>query len=377
MTSTAIPNGSLLPVADSTSTLPVPAYYVALPGADNFGNVPGAPTAVLGDTFSGKRLLTLRPPAGWKFVSVTAAADDRTFVLGVEWHPQPPAVPQATAWYLVRVTPGPKFHATMRKLRVPAPQSDSAVDAVALSPNGEYIATLGNVGGAIGRTGKEKLALRVYTVATGARVSTWSGIFYEGFDAYDTLSWTANGYLAFARNWFAPVAPHDFFGVRMLKVTHPAGDLVADSRLVWSTPVPLETPRLHKLSCAYGGIALVTPDGKTVVCTAYGVYRTPPPVGKTGCPAVQPWNDVAFLEYSTATGKLVRTLFRHDTNCFLAGSDIMWTSATGDAVIGFYAAGSPIGRQGTIRFGVFSVQGFAPLPVPPTTTTVPTAGIAW
>jgi hypothetical protein len=130
-------------------------------------------------------------------------------VLGVEYHTEPPAVPEATAWYLVRITPGAKVRATMRKLRVPVP-AESDVVAVAFSPDARELATIGNVGEPIGRTGKEKLALRVYSVATGAVLRAWSGIFYVGFDAYTTLQWTANDYLAFARGWFAPAAPKKF-----------------------------------------------------------------------------------------------------------------------------------------------------------------------
>ena len=84
----------------------VPRYYMALPGADNFANVPGAPTAVVADTFTGTKLLTVRPFGKDKFVTVSAAADDRTFVLGAAPGLEPPAVPSATTWYLVRVRPG-------------------------------------------------------------------------------------------------------------------------------------------------------------------------------------------------------------------------------------------------------------------------------
>ena len=38
----------------------VPGYYLALPGGDNFANVPGSRTAVVDDTLTGKRLLTVR-----------------------------------------------------------------------------------------------------------------------------------------------------------------------------------------------------------------------------------------------------------------------------------------------------------------------------
>jgi hypothetical protein len=97
----------------------VPKYYVALPGGDNFGNVPGSATAVVGDTITGKRLLTVRPSGQDKFVSVSAAADDTTFVLGGNPDPEAslPTVAPPTDWYLVQLKPGSKLSATVRKLR--------------------------------------------------------------------------------------------------------------------------------------------------------------------------------------------------------------------------------------------------------------------
>ena len=89
----------------------VPRYYMALPGEDNFANVPGAPTAVVADTFTGTKLLTVRPFGKGKFVTVSAAADDRTFVLSAAPGLEPPAVPSATTWYLVRAArPGIHRH---------------------------------------------------------------------------------------------------------------------------------------------------------------------------------------------------------------------------------------------------------------------------
>ena len=93
----------------------VPKYYVALPGGDNFGNVPGSATAVVGDTITGKRLLTVRPSGQDKFVSVSAAADDTTFVLGGNPDPEAslPTVAPPTDWYLVQLKPGSKLSATV------------------------------------------------------------------------------------------------------------------------------------------------------------------------------------------------------------------------------------------------------------------------
>jgi hypothetical protein len=125
----------------------VPEYYLVLPGGNNFANVPGLRTAVVGDTLTGKRLLTVRAFGKDKFVTVSAAADDRTFVLGANPNPEPPAIPSATEWYLVHVTPGAKLRATERKLRIPGPGKGDWAAATALSPNGAQVAVLARTRG--------------------------------------------------------------------------------------------------------------------------------------------------------------------------------------------------------------------------------------
>ena len=366
-----MPNEHQVPATGSPLSLAVPEYYMALPGADNFGNVPGATQAVLIDTFSGKRLLTLKPSGGEKFVSVTAAADDRTFVLGAARNLQPPAVPMATTWYLVHVTPGSAVHATMSKLRIPAPPPGGMVFAAALSPDGRKLATIGIQS----QSPASAVVAGIYSAATGALLHAWSGPLNLGFGAYTTLSWTADGY---------QVAIGYGLNVRMLGLTSTGHDLVADSRLVWSIKGADTSSfsRTSPFSCTLALRALVTADGKTVVCSASGVFRVPRlPSGGAVCPAIPPWADMGFLEYSTATGKLARTLYKDDTNCVPGYIDVLWTSASGGTVIGYFRLGDIISEmtghpKPVIRFGIFSNNKFTPLPLPPTTTTTPNA-IAW
>ncbi len=366
------PNARAVPATAPASATAVPRYYMALPGADNFANVPGAPTAVLGDTFTGKRLLTVRPFGKDKFVTVSAAADDRTFVLGAAPNLQPPAVPAATTWYLVRVTPGPRFTATVRKLRVPAPPQGGRADTTALSPGGRELALLGTQ--PVSKTGYTKF-LRIYSVATGRLLRSWSGPLNVAWDAYTTLSWTASGrQLAIGYTWYA--RSRAYLGVRMLDVTRPGHDLIAGSRPAWSIQTFLDVPRTYPLTCAIGIRAVVTADGKMVVCSAAGVFRAVNG-GGSACPAVPPWESAGFLGYSTATGKLVRTLYKHDTNCVIDGIDVLWAGVSGSKVIGYFSFGNPLSsKPPIIRFGIFSPGRFTPLPVPPTTTTIPNA-IAW
>jgi hypothetical protein len=302
----------------------VPRYYMALPGADNFANVPGAPTAVLADTFTGKKLLTVRPSGKDKFVTVSAAADDRTFVLGAAPGLEPPAVPSATTWYLVRVRPGRVFTATVRKLRVPAPPTGGRADTTALSPDGRELAVLGTEPGP-----KQSYLefLRVYSVATGRLLRAWSGPLDVAWDAYTTLSWTAGGrQLAVGYTWFAKSA--QYLGVRTVDVTRPGQSLLADSRLAWSVKDYLNFPN-------------------------------------------------TFLEYSAVSGKLARTVYRTDSSCVPGGSGVLWASASGRTLIGYIEYGEPpLTTTSVLRFGIFTGGRFTPLPVPPTTSTVPDA-IAW
>jgi hypothetical protein len=353
----------------------VPRYYMALPGADNFANVPGAPTAVLADTFTGKALLTVRPSGKDKFVTVSAAADDRTFVLGAAPGLEPPAVPSATTWYLVRVQPGRgrAMAATVRKLRVPAPPPGGRADTTALSPDGRELAVLGTQPVSAGSYAE---FLRVYSVASGRLLHAWSGPLDVAWDAYTTLSWTAGGrQLAIGYTWFAKSA--QYLGVRLVGVSRPGHDLVADSRLAWSVKTYLNVPKTYPLTCAVDIQVTVTADG-AVVCAAGGVSRVVKQTfGGPACPAIPPWNSAGFLEYSAVSGKLARTVYRTDSGCVPGGTAVLWASAPGRTVIGCIQYGEPpLTTTSVLRFGIFSGGTFTPLPAPPTTTTVPDA-IAW
>lgn len=85
---------------------------------------------------------------------------------------------------------------------------------------------------------------------------------------------------------------------------------------------------------------MVTPDGKTVVCPTIGFG--------------------AFPEYSTATGKLTRTLYQAGDD---ASGEVLWASPSGDALIGYLNASAAIpGPGGSV--GVITASGFRPLSFP-------------
>lgn len=213
--------------------------------------------------------------------------------------------------------------------------------------------------------------MRVYSVTTGKVLDAWTQTGTSFTIAISSLWWTDDArQLAFSYEAEEGAA----IELRVLPVTPPGHDLLADSRTVWSADETAEGPVSYPkgpLSCAYIPADLaVTADGTTIVCAASGVFRDPGTLPDDTCPAVPPWNDEAMLEYSTATGKLTRTLYRFDTNRVpsmggTAGTGVLWTSANGDTVIGSFAFSSA--SKTIVRFGVFSAHTFRPLPSPPAT----------
>jgi hypothetical protein len=100
-----------------------------------------------------------------------------------------------------------------------------------------------------------------------------------------------------------------------------------------------------------------------VVCGASSIFAKPavnPAGGQCGGPA---WSSGGIVEYSAATGKLIRTLYRSESNCLPVSAPglvaPLWTSDSGDTVLGYFNFGDHI------RFGVIRQGTFTPLPTPP------------
>lgn len=330
----------------------VPAYYVALDNAPSQGS---PDPVVVGDTFTGERLATVSPPARSTFVGLAGAADDRTFVLGAESFPMSAQSwdVEPRTWYLLRIAPGTDDAARLARLPIPSTPFGLLVAGMALSPDGSKLAVALEPNTTIS-LGPE--LLRIYSVATGALLRTWTGPpsnltwgAYEGRDSNTTLSWLADGHtLAFAYGPGTGAALTA--GVRTLDVNRPGNDLIADSRpTAWSAP-PGDT-----------STPMATSDGKTLVCVADG----------TG----------GFLEYSTATGKLTRTLYHSGR----IGGEVLWASPSGNTLIGYLDAPDsvdgtpgPGGSVGVITQGGFITHGgFTPVSFPLASGLPYPDGVAW
>jgi hypothetical protein len=323
----------------------VPPYYLAIHGDPNFN----PSYAVVQATVNGKTLATINPPtADGAIVAVTAAADDRTFVLSVQ-HRAPLGINQAfeaRTFYMVRLSssgrPGP-----LTKLPMSVPTGES-VAGLALSPSGRKLAIAvkpDNV-----KKDPNLQEIRVYTLGTGA-VRTWKGDGYIGSDPGDakSVSWTADE-RTLAFDWSSASSG----GVRLLNVGSRGGSLLADSRPQAFALVPRAEqaggPSPYPPPCEDD--LIITPDGSSVVCGAIQAIEHISNGTDHGRDAV-----TEFREYSTATGKIVR-IFGHwiFPKAGVLVVNVLWSNSSGSVLIG------AIPTTGNGRVGVISGNTFTPLP---------------
>jgi hypothetical protein len=331
-------------LASSVASGTIPPYFVAVAFTGEAAQSPAV--AVVHDTVSGHALATIRPSnRGGTIVGVSAAGDDRTFVLDEQsWvkpkYPFPTAgYPGPHSFYLLRVSSAGRV-SSLGRLRVTVPVTQ-VLNAFALSPDGTRLALA-----VAPKKGPARTDLEVVTLSTGStRVWSANGIFRSGAADSRGLSWTADGReLAF--EWepknvgeWPPVEE------RLLSLTSAGGDLLAASRRV------IATTRQFKPSGSTFQVTdaenepVVTPDGSAIVTNSvYFQVKTK----ESG----YAWNGrYGFAEYSTRTGKLVRILGYWKINP--AGyilPQVLTTSPSGRVLI----AVIPDGRIGVIKGSEFT-----------------------
>jgi hypothetical protein len=338
-----------------------PEYYVAWIQADS-------PYLVVGNTFTGQAVTTVKAPDGVSLGTVYGAAgDDRTFVVTGDRLHGPDA---GTAWFLLRIAPGSSAPARLTPLPVPVRQSPAGV---ALSPDGATVA--------VALPGSPA-TLRVYSVATGALLREWSTTAPGELTAKKVpagswqftsmvLRWSPDGsQLAFAWNASA---------IRVLDATAPDGNLIASSRLLAAIGTTYATEASYTCHAAQGWqlitIAKGAEAGQGIVCggSLKSDYSRPcySPADTT-CKSIER-NSIGFM------------LTTHDSrgDSFLGlntGSDcpsqakpgngayLGWANADGSEVIGSQVC------AGRSRFGIFRGSKFTPLPALPVSMPAP-AGV--
>jgi hypothetical protein len=316
----------------------LPRYYAALdnPGGTAFEDKETTQPVdvVVGDSSTGQRIATVAAPKGQTFAGLTAAADDRTFVLATESLPVPEGIPSGTpvAWYLLRVAPGAAQPATLTKLSIPGQPTGTQVSGIALSPNGSELAVMYqrdvwqvlNKQGGLVKTGP--LTLRIYSVSTGKALRTWTQqtkSFAAGYGWYwgrysnTSMTWLADGHtLAFTDGGLSgengPPLASTFGNVKIRTVNLGAagGDLLADSTVIFSS----KNHWCDELQ--------LTADGKTVFCGGYG-----------GNSEKKSTTNAEIFEYSVATGA-GRLVYRLKGAFNTGVANILWLSPDGSSLLG-------------------------------------------
>ncbi len=339
-------NGPSVPAANSgqsgtgatTAAGVLPRYYAALDNpkgaAFNDKTLTAPVDVVVGDTGTGRPIATVAPPKGQTFAGLTAAADDRTFVLATESLPVSAGIPSAApvAWYLLRLAPGSARPATLTRLTIPGQPDATQVSGIALSPDGSELAVMYqravwqvlNKQGGLVKTGP--LTLSVYSVSTGKALRTWTqqtNGFPAGYGWYwgrysnSSITWLNGGHtLAFVDGGNSgengpPLAP-TFGGVkiRTISLASGGGSLLADSKVIFSS------------TNHWCDQLQLTADGKTVFCGGYGGNFAK----KSSA------YDPEITAYSVATGK-GRLVYRLKGAYNTDVANIEWLSPNGSAFL--------------------------------------------
>jgi hypothetical protein len=334
------------PLSSYVASGQVPPYYVAITSRGNSAFNPSY--AVVKATVSGKTLATIQPSvARGAILAVTAAADDRTFVLDEQRDNQPF---DTRTFYEFRLNssgqPGP-----LTRLPMTVPNGQ-LLTGMALSPDGSKLAI--TVEPDNNKKEPNLTTVSVYTLATGA-VRTWTGngTIGAGGDDARSLSWTADG-RTLAFDW--EDAADTRVGVWLLDLGARGTNLIADSHQVVSL-LPRSSPGepsaavVPRPMCQQDSI--ITPDGSAVVCGAIAASNTKVTAGA----GITRGAVTEFREYSAATGNITRILGQWKfASVGALSAEVLWSSPSGRVLVGVI----PNADNG--RVGVISGNTFTPLP---------------
>jgi hypothetical protein len=229
------PAATHLGQTSGTARRGMPRFYVTV--FDTYAGGRNSPIskAVVHDSATGAALASVRVPivkvqGGYDGPGITAAANDRTFVVFETG---------TTSFFLLRVSAdGRSVTLSRMRIRVQAPESD----AVALSPDGRQLAI--QVQHCPHKGGCEYTGIRIVTIATGG-AQTWTT--RETGAPFD-ISWAGKDQVVF--DWEGQSRS----GYRLLSLTGPAGNLLASRPIASPQPEPTD----------YTPAALVTANGRTV-----------------------------------------------------------------------------------------------------------------
>jgi hypothetical protein len=350
-----IPRGRMAPappsVAQAYAGVGVPTYYVTAyqPSGSSLNSL------VIGRTLTGVRLATIAPPPHTRWVGVTGAADDRTFVVTALPVSRGLQLMQPVTWYLLRITPGHRPGYQLTRFAIPNLRSWD-VEGIALSGSGHELAvTLLSAAQELNPAGG---VLRIYSVASGKLLRNWSTndsnlTIYGSYPGVQTpgLSWTdGDQAVVFPTFTLSSGLPKNapLETLRLIEATAKSGSLLAASRLFWAMP---RTAGPRAPAGCNAGIALATLDEKTVVCVTRPMWN-----GNNA----QDRATFAWLAYSLSAPTVARFLYQvtvHGPLSHFGAGDVLWTSGSGSSVIIEWDEGAPPepeARISVLRDGKFA-----------------------
>ena len=333
------------PAVSGSAPASLPRFYVTTSSSPGGRGIQAVVRASASGQVTGTVPVPSALPVEWADSGgtfVTAAADDRSFIIGVQGGQAPTKNGLDLRLFRFAISDAGK-PGHLREL-APAPMRNETTEGIALSPDGKLLAVslMSNSGGNSSPT------IQVLNLATGA-TRTWTAPTRNYPYLIGPPSW-ADGSRVIAFTWLRSTqsglmsAPR---GIRLLDTAAPGDNLVAGTVIV---------PR-GVVGAGSVVSARITPDGRDVIVVT---WRDLTPRAKTHTVVVQ------FAELRAATGRLVR-LLRTQTERYDFEHVI-----TLEVSLGVLSLGSQ-GRyalvQG-IQFGWLDIRGpdpgrFTPLPAVP------------
>jgi hypothetical protein len=377
-----IPNGGAVPAnrATSTGSGGVPRYYVALKQfAGDMNSDSQRNDIVVGDSLTGKTLKTFEPPAKTVFESVTAAADDRTFVVFAVASSSGSFTGSAKdttltgRWYEVRLAPGTAHPARLSPVPIKPLAPPALFDQ---GPNVSVDAFIDSSGAALSGSGRELvvpestrqgLAVKVFSVATGQLLHQWTTKSVTSRFIFSSVTWLEGDRELAIGGTTVSLKPtaNSVFSNEISVYKWPVAeldnnDLLAKSTLVWNPrPVKGLVRFQYCFQQVAGGSVVISADGKTINCALGQAQST---------------DDIlAFFTYPLTVSATVMTQGKVDYTMTLPQDkglyipEILWASPSGGTFIAAVIPydGSAAAVANGPRFGVISHGKFTPLRFPP------------
>ena len=348
------PDESVAPPSVPIPAGSVPRYFVELDSAASASGL------LVADTYTGKKLTTVAPPAGLMFTSVSAASDDRTFVVFAT----PAGTHTTGTWYELRLAPGTAHLTTLTRLPI---RPLAQVDAMAVSGSGRELAVA-----QAAPSPTQRDVLSIYALATGRLLHSWSTPYGSRLLPYfpsdlsgpranwPVLTWVDGDRSITFSGQFAPYGTYTTWTIRQLDVTTKGSSLAADSQVVWTEQ---GTPWRDKYGCDLENPVVTSPDGRTFVCTS-------------GTTEANGHRLMKWLAYPSGVNPRPRLLYQTDSDMGsgsrgydngLSNNDVvLWTNQSGSTVIALWYRfpGPTFSGPGTaaMHFGVIKDGRFYPLP---------------